>query len=332
MPDRPALAISVRRLHVDIEDGSRRPLQLLRNLSLDVAAGECVGIVGESGCGKTTLARALCGLQQVSTGTITIAGHDITARARRSKQRAWRRHVQMVFQDPASSLDPQLRVAQLLAEPLRALRPELSGKQRAALSEQALSRVGLDAGFLPRRPAALSGGQAQRVAIARAMVVEPSVLILDEPLSSLDVSVGAQIINLLRELRASTNMAILVIAHDLAAVRHLCDRVHVMYLGEMVEQGRSIDVFGAPSHPYTRALLSCVPDVSRPVADRILLQGELPDLSERPSGCGFRTRCPMVDNICAQEAPAWHRQNHGGYSACHFAANYASPMTTRRFS
>ncbi|MHA7832900.1 MAG: oligopeptide/dipeptide ABC transporter ATP-binding protein [Algiphilus sp.] len=303
-----------------------RALTAVNAVSFDIGAGETVGLVGESGCGKSSLARVLAGLREPEQGFLAVNG-QVMQRARDWHQA--RRAVQMVFQDPAASLDPRMRVWALLEEPLRALRSQWNAQQRAAKIEAALQAVGLGSGYADRFAHSLSGGQAQRVAIARAIVVEPDLLICDEPLSALDVSVQAQIINLLRDIQQSTGMALLLIAHDLAVVRQLCDRVYVMYLGQFMEQGRADDVLRRPSHPYTRALLSCVPQLDRMAQAPILLEGELPDPSERPSGCVFRTRCPMVDDICARSPPDWHRQPHGGYSACHFAAHQASPTVAR---
>lgn len=303
-----------------------RDLVAVDDVSLDIRPGEAVGLVGESGCGKSSLARCLAGLRAPDRGAIILKGEQL---GRRGMRRHQRRAVQMVFQDPAASLDPRMRVAKLLAEPLRALCPELDRHQRRERIAATLEAVGLDPAHGQRFAHSFSGGQAQRIAIARALVVEPDLLICDEPLSALDVSVQAQMLNLLRDLRVRRGMAMLFISHDLAVVRQLCDRLLVMYLGRLVEQGTTVDLIDGPAHPYTRALLSCVPSVVSSDEPQILLEGELPDPRARPSGCVFRTRCPMADGICAEREPDWHRQEHGGYSACHFAARHASPMTAR---
>lgn len=303
-----------------------RDLVAVDDVSLDIRTGEILGLVGESGCGKSSLARCLVGLRRPDRGAVVIDGHPV---GRRGMTHGQRKRVQMVFQEPAASLDPRMRVDTLLAEPLRALVPELDRAGRRQRIAATLEAVGLDPDHGRRFAHSFSGGQAQRIAIARALVVEPDLLICDEPLSALDASVQAQIINLLRRLRAERGMAMLFISHDLAAVRQICDRLLVMYLGRIVEQGASADLIAAPAHPYTGALLSCVPRLRESGVVPTLLEGELPDPRHRPSGCVFRTRCPMADGICAEREPDWHRQAHGGYSACHFAAQHASPMTAR---
>lgn len=303
-----------------------RDLVAVDDVNLDIRPREIVGLVGESGSGKSSLARCLAGLRAPDRGAIFLKGRKLGARA---MARDERRAVQMVFQDPAASLDPRMRVRKILAEPLRALCPQLDRHQRRQRIAETLEAVGLEPAHGERFAHSFSGGQAQRIAIARSLVVEPELLICDEPLSALDVSVQAQILNLLRDLRARCGMAMLFISHDLAVVRQLCDRLLVMYLGRLVEQGATADLIDNPAHPYTRALLSCVPRLAGSAEPQILLEGELPDPRARPSGCVFRTRCPMADAICAEREPDWHRQEHGGYSACHFAARHASPMTAR---
>jgi len=304
-----------------------RGLVAVNDVNLDIAPGETVGLVGESGCGKSSLARVLAGLALPQKGHLAVNG--ATMRTARDWRRD-RRSVQMVFQDPAESLDPRMRVTRLLNEPLQALCPELDEAARATRIAATLRAVGLGPEHADRHAHSLSGGQAQRVAIARAIVVEPDLLICDEPLSALDVSIQAQIINLLRDIQRRTGMAMLLIAHDLAVVRQLCSRVYVMYLGSFMEQGSADEVLRRPGHPYTRALLSCVPRLDAANEHPpILLEGDLPDPRDRPSGCVFRTRCPLADDICVRSTPNWHRQPHGGYSACHFAAHEASPMIAR---
>lgn len=323
--------LSVRGLGVRYPGPHRHStVRALDGVHLDLHRGETLGIVGESGCGKSTLARCVVGLQAPSSGQILLGDEELPPLATRSD--AQRRRVQMVFQDPLASLDPRMRIADAVAEPLTVLRPDMSREARVAEAAALLERVGLSAHFLGRYPHELSGGQCQRAGIARALIAEPEVLVCDEPVSALDVSVQAQIINLLRELQRERGLAMLFIAHDLAVVRHISHRVMVLYLGRTMEQATAGDLFGEPCHPYTRALLSAVPDADPDAPPRapVLLDGDLPSPVDPPSGCVFRTRCPMVDEICAHARPEPRRQRHGGYSACHFAASESSPMWARQ--
>lgn len=296
-------------------------LKAVDGVNLDLMAGRTLGVVGESGCGKSTLARALTGLQPVTAGGIEFDGRDVT-RMGNDGWRRLRRDVQMVFQDPLASLNPRMTVGEIVAEPLRHLFPELGRDQRWRQVTTILDKVGLSGRMLNRYPHEFSGGQCQRIGIARALVVEPRVLVCDEPVSALDVSIQAQILDLLASLQAEFNLAILFIAHDLAVVRRICDRVMVMYLGRVMETAAAERLFARPAHPYTRALLSAVP---RPDPDhersrqRILLEGDLPSPADPPSGCVFRSRCPWVQNECAQQVPPLRRVAGEGQAACHFA-------------
>ncbi len=277
-------------------------LRAVAGLSLSLAAGETLGVVGESGCGKSTLLRALLRLETVEAGRIRFDGVDVT-RARGAALRTLRRGVQMVFQDAYGSLNPRLRAGQVLEEALRA-NFKLTTSERTRRIAALLERVGLDLALKDRFPHELSGGQRQRLGIARALAVEPRLLLADEPVSALDVSVQAQIINLFAELRRDLNLACLFIAHDLAVVRHLCDRVAVMYLGRLVETGSAAAVYARPLHPYTRALLAAAPE---PVAGQRLarapLAGEPPSPAAPPPGCPFHPRCPLAVARCRQERP-----------------------------
>jgi len=277
-------------------------LRAVAGLSLSLAAGETLGVVGESGCGKSTLLRALLGLETVDAGAIRFDGVDVT-HARGATLRTLRRGVQMVFQDPYGSLNPRLRAGQVLEEALRA-NFKLTAAERVRRTAALLERVGLGPALKDRFPHELSGGQRQRLGIARALAVEPRLLLADEPVSALDVSVQAQIINLFAELRRDLNLACLFIAHDLAVVRHLCDRVAVMYLGRIVETGPAAAVYTCPMHPYTRALLAAAPE---PVAGKRLarapLAGEPPSPAAPPPGCPFHPRCPLAVSRCRQERP-----------------------------
>lgn len=300
----------------------RTPLfRAVDGVNLDLFAGATLGVVGESGCGKSTLARALTGLQPVTAGAIEFDGHDVTAADRRQWRRL-RRDIQMVFQDPLASLNPRMTVGEIVAEPLRNLHPELGRRERWRRVTAMLDRVGLSGRMLNRYPHEFSGGQCQRIGIARALVVQPRVLVCDEPVSALDVSIQAQILDLLVSLQAQLNLAILFIAHDLAVVKQICDRVLVMYVGRVVENAGSAQLFAQPGHPYTRALLSAVPcpdpEIER-TRQRILLAGDLPSPMDLPSGCVFRGRCPWVQPVCAQQQPPWQPVGADGHAACHYA-------------
>ena len=314
--------MAVRRLKVHYPLPSALPwgkagsLKAVDGVDFNLAAGETLGIVGESGCGKSTLARALAGLQPVTSGGIEYAGRNIT-QLDETGWRALRREIQMVFQDPLASLDPRMTIGASIAEPLEALCPEIGEAERAARVLAMLEKVGLSASLVNRYPHEFSGGQCQRVGIARALVVRPRVLICDEPVSALDVSIQAQIVNLLADLQAEYGLSMLFIAHDLAVVRHISRRVMVMYLGKVMEQATREALFDSPVHPYTRALLAAVPGTA---LQREPLEGEIPSPANPPSGCVFVTRCPIADAHCARHPPTLVRAVHGGFSACHFTA------------
>jgi len=283
-----------------------RELRAVDGVSLELAAGEALGIVGESGCGKSTLTRALLRLGPVTGGEIVWLGRaiqDLEGEALRSL----RAGMQIVFQDPFASLDPTMSVADIVAEPLRALRPAMSPAQRSAAVIDMLESVGLGAEFAQRRSRELSGGQCQRVAIARAMVLEPRLLVCDEVVSALDVSIQAQLLALFEAIKRTHGTSIVFVSHNLAVVRRLCERVLVMYLGRVVEEGPTEEVFRAPRHPYTRMLLESVPLLD-PRRERarlatLTVQGETPSAVDRPSGCAFRTRCPAAQATCAAMRP-----------------------------
>ena len=295
-------------------------LKAVDGVSLALQPGRTLGLVGESGCGKSTLARALTGMVPITAGDLVFDGRRVEHR----KPTTWkslRRDVQMIFQDPLASLDPRMTVAQIVAEPLAILRPDISRAARRQRVVQMLERVGLTQAQMGRYPHEFSGGQCQRVGIARALVVEPRVLICDEPVSALDVSIQARILALLGELQRETNIAILFIAHDLAVVRQISDRVRVMYLGAPMEEAAAGELFDQPRHPYTKALLSAVPRpelAAERARQRIRLNSELPSPANPPSGCVFRTRCPWARPDCAREVPDWRRLG-GSYVACHHA-------------
>jgi peptide/nickel transport system ATP-binding protein len=291
-------------------------------VDLDLPRGGTYGLVGESGCGKTTLGRSLLRLVEPTAGSITFDGVDVLA-LRGEDLRKQRRRMQMVFQDPLSSLDPRQNVESILTEPLQVHRVVIGSAARAARVRELLDTVGLPASAVGRYPHEFSGGQRQRIGIARAIALEPELIVADEPVSALDVSIQAQIVNLLEELQERLGLTYLVIAHDLAVVRHISDVVGVMYLGVMVEQTASRQLYTEPLHPYTRALMSAVPIPDPDLEDtrqRILLSGDLPSPANPPSGCRFRTRCPWVQETrCAHEVPTLREVRPGHVVACHWA-------------
>ena len=303
-----------------------RPSSAVRaalDVNLTIRPREAFGLVGESGCGKTTLGRMVLGLIRPDAGRITVGGRDPAGTT--PEDRAARRGVQMVFQDPYSSLNPRMRVGAALAEPIR-VHGVVPPDQVTAEISRLLDRVGLPPAMARRYPAELSGGQRQRVGIARALALRPHLLVADEAVSGLDVSVRAQILNLLDDLRRELGLALLFISHDLSVVEYLCDRVAVMYLGTVVESGPTEAVFANPGHPYTAALLRAVPrpDPARSGAARApALRGDPPSPVSPPSGCPFRTRCPCAVAICSTEPPRIALPG-GRWSACHFAEAVAA--------
>jgi oligopeptide/dipeptide ABC transporter ATP-binding protein len=318
--------LSLRGLGVDLPLGgflSRRTLPILPGVDLDLAPGERLALVGESGSGKTTLARAVVGLTPVARGEIRFDGSPVTGPAGFARLR---RQASMMFQDATASLSPRLTVGRLVAEPFRIHRQPLPDPD--ATVRDLLAAVGLPPAIAARYPHELSGGQARRVGVARALAVQPRLLIADEPTAGLDVSVQAEVLNLLSDLRSDRGLAYLIITHNLALVRHVADRVAVMYLGRIVEEGPTAAVFAAPRHPYTQSLIAAEPrpDPRRRRTD-LALKGEVPSLLRRPPGCAFHTRCPRAESLCRTTPPP---DLHPGHSAaCHFATGETHALDHR---
>lgn len=309
--------LEVRDLVVEFPGAGGEPVRALRGVSLQVDRLETFAVVGESGCGKTTLARTVVGLQRPTAGRVTFETEDI-GYAGRAQMRQIRRRLQMIFQDPYGSLDPQMTVRALIGEALK-LKGVRGRDEIDARVAELLEMVGMSPDAAGRKPHEFSGGQRQRIGIARAIAVSPQLIVCDEPTSALDVSVQAQILALLEDLQTKLGMTFLFISHNLAVIRNVSDRIAVMYLGQVVEQGRTEEIFSSPRHPYTKALLHVVPDVE--AADglkprRSILRGEIPSPSAPPSGCSFRTRCPLAVQKCADLEPPLELVGKGHEAAC----------------
>ena len=288
------------------------------DVSFDICAGETLGLVGESGCGKSSVGRAILRLYDISAGSIQIDGTEIAA-LQGDELRRLRPMMQMIFQDPQASLNPRMTVASIIAEPLDEHR-QLSKNERVLRVFELMDAVGLDRNFSNRFPHEFSGGQRQRIGIARALALNPKFIVCDEPIAALDVSIQAQVVNLLEDLQDRLGLTYLFISHDLSMVRHLATRVAVMYLGKIVELAPRDLLYNDPKHPYTEALLSAVPEpdpAREKNRDRILLEGDVPSPSKPPSGCNFCTRCPQVMAICRRETPEFKQLDDGRYVACH---------------
>jgi len=324
----PEVMLQVERLVVEFRSGKRR-VQAVSDVSFEVRTGETLGLVGESGCGKTTTGRALVQIQPATSGTVRFEGQDLGRLSGRELRRA-RTRIQMIFQDPISSLNPRRRIRDIVAEPL-AIWGTGSASERAQQVRSMLESVGIDPDAAgDRRPQEFSGGQCQRISIARALMAKPRLLICDEPVSALDVSVQAQILNLLADLKAEFGLTMVFIAHDLAVVKNVSDRVAVMYLGKLVELAESDALYHSPAHPYTQALMASIPEPDpEHVSEHEPLTGELPSPLDPPSGCRFRTRCPYAQDRCASEEPLLREVAPGHQVACHFPLGRPVPVPER---
>ena len=319
-PLRPAeeVLIQVQDLVVEYRAAGKSTVKAVSGISLDVKSGETLGLVGESGCGKSTVARALIQLPPPKSGSVVVNGVELTGLSEK-QLRPHRTGLQMIFQDPISSLNPRRRVADIISEPLRVWGPHDDDEQ-AEIVDRMLYAVGLDPEVArDKRPHEFSGGQCQRISIARSLVLGPKVLICDEPVSALDVSVQAQILNLLRDLKAEYGLTLVFIAHDLAVVKNVSDRVAVMYLGKLCEVAEPDKLFSNAAHPYTALLLESIPEPDPAVVIDVSLDqsGEIPSSINPPSGCRFRTRCPQASERCTNEEPQMRKVSAGHYVACH---------------
>jgi len=288
------------------------------DVSFTINRGETLGLVGESGCGKSTTGRTILKLYQPTAGRIELEGKDITDLSG-AELRQTRPHMQMIFQDPQACLNPRMTVGSIIAEPLDE-HTKLKRRQKRERVRELLNAVGMNPDFENRYPHEFSGGQRQRIGIARALALEPKFIICDEPIAALDVSIQAQVVNLLEDLQSQHDLTYLFISHDLSMVRHIADRIAVMYLGKLVELAPRDQLYATPRHPYTRALLSAVPEpdpVREATRERIILQGDVPSPASPPSGSNFSTRCPIAEDRCKRETPAWRELEGGRYVACH---------------
>ena len=316
--NRDDILLSVEDLTVEFPVGGGRRVYAVSGISFDIAKGETLGLVGESGCGKSTTGRAILQLPPPTGGSVVLKDTDLTG-LEAEEMRAKRTDLQMIFQDPVSSLNPRRKIGDVVAEPLEVWGPADKDSQWEIVS-QMLEAVGIDPDVArEKRPHEFSGGQCQRISIARSLVMEPEIIICDEPVSALDVSVQAQILNMLEDLKAQYGLTLVFIAHDLAVVKNISDRVAVMYLGKMCEMSGSDELYAHPAHPYTSLLLGSipVPDPLVSLEDHAEIAGELPSPMAPPSGCRFRTRCPHADEICERAEPQMRRVNDDHYVACH---------------
>ena len=298
--------LSVKDLYVEYRSdkgilGKKQTVHAVNGVTLDIKKGEILAIAGESGCGKSTLAKAIIRLESAKSGQIIFEDQDTLA-FKKQELKNYRKHVQMVFQNPYSSLNPKMKIIDMLKEPLQ-INTSLSNSEIEKIVEEKIELVGLDKNCLHLYPHEFSGGQRQRIAIARALVLNPEFILADEPVSALDVSIQAQIINLIKELKEQCNLTFLLITHDMSVIKYLADRVAIMYLGEIVELGNTFSIFNNPKHPYTKALLSAVPKFGKKFSAKNILTGDLPSPENLPQGCKFHTRCPNAMPVCREQDP-----------------------------
>ncbi len=327
------ILLSVKNLHKTFKVSANRPgapklrLKAVDGISFEIEAGETLGLVGESGCGKSTAGKLLLRLIEPDDGIIRFADKSVTGMPKRQLT-ALRRDMQMIFQDPFSSLNPRMRVGEIIGEPL-IVHDMVKGRDTRAQVLALMEKVGLSAEHYDRYPHEFSGGQRQRIGIARTLAVQPRLIVADEPVSALDLSIQAQIVNLLKDLQEEFGLTYLFISHDLGVIEHVCDRVAVMYLGRIVEIASAEDLYGRPRHPYTEALLNAVPfpDPNRHRQKQVL-SGEIPSPIDPPTGCHFHPRCPYAKDICRQEYPAFSEQVPGHKAACHFSTEVGRFRTT----
>lgn len=313
--------VEIRNLKKYFNIGKGETLKAVNDISLDIKQGETLGVVGESGCGKSTAGRTILRLYEPTAGSVHFNGTDIY-KLSGSKMKALRREMQMIFQDPYASLNPRMTISDIIGEALDVHKLVGSKAERKRRIEELLDLVGLNPDHATRYPHEFSGGQRQRIGIARALAVDPKFIICDEPISALDVSIQAQVVNLLQELQRKMGLTYMFIAHDLSMVKHISDRVAVMYLGKIVEIAESNELYSNPTHPYTKALLSAIPIPDPEIEanrERIVLSGDLPSPVNPPSGCQFRTRCPLAAEKCIHVEPPLVETRPGHWAACHFA-------------
>ncbi|WP_332237535.1 ABC transporter ATP-binding protein [Sporolactobacillus sp. KGMB 08714] len=312
--------LQVKNLKKYFKVSRKETLKAVDNITFDVYKGETFGLVGESGCGKSTTGRTIIRLYEPTEGKVLFDGEEIGGKLSAKARKNLSRHMQMIFQDPYASLNPRMMVKDIIAEGLDIHHLVTSNEERMDHVYHLLETVGLNREHANRYPHEFSGGQRQRIGIARALAVDPDFIIADEPISALDVSIQAQVVNLLQELQEKRGLTFLFIAHDLSMVKHISNRVGVMYLGNMAELASSDELYDHPLHPYTQALLSAIPVADPKIErtrERIILQGDVPSPIDPPSGCRFRTRCPFAMDICAQVRPKWHEVKEGHWVACH---------------